>query len=580
MFKYIMLVFGLSYLTSCSDDFLKETNPNELATDNFWRNLNDTEKGLTSVYASLRNEYVSGITEDTWRADMGWPGYGRPVPTSKGSAQTYHYQLYTNSQPEIQYRWEGAYLGIFYANQVIEALEKIESISDPIRWKEQMAQARFFRGLYHFYLHTDYNYGKIIIRDETPKSLDDFNKDVSPSADVISFFRKDLEYAHENLPAKYTDVADIGRVTAGAAATILGTSYLYENQIDSAIIMFKDVIENTAYGYSLETDMTKLFTTKGEFNKESILEIAYNTTAKAELSVWDNFAMTTRMANMTLGATGAYVPAWLAYEYKAEKMDTLDTRNFYTLPSAPTVKKARNVSLRASAMVALVEDTISTYYLTGNTCQNGKFTNLWGLSMYKKYGNFDYLNNESELPKGAYGSGKNVTLNRLADVYLMYAECLIKKGDIDGALFNINKVRARWALELLGPDKADGHAYDKVVYTAETLMDRMMYYEKPLEMSAEGHAIRWNDLRRWGIIKKNFDRLANASFYLTNFKYRDLTGKIKTRTNFSVVKTKVLTTDLLDDYEFDQTALNYNPALHDYYPIPSTEITTNTKLTR
>lgn len=580
MFKFIMMFFAMSIITSCNDDFLMEINPNELASDNFWRTLNDTEKGLIAVYASLRNDYVSGIAEDTWRSDMGWPGFGRPTPTSKGPGQTFHYQLYTNSQPEIQYRWDGTYMGIFYANQVIEALVKIESISDPVRWKEQMAQARFFRGLYHFYLHSDFNKGNIIIRDETPKSIDDFNKALSPSAEVINFFRSDLEYAYKNLPAKYADASKIGRVTAGAAATILGTSYLYENQIDSAIIMFKDVIENTAYGYALETDMSKIFTTKGEFNKESILEIAYNTTAKTELSVWDNFAMTNRLANNTTSATGAYVPAWLVYEYKSEVIDTLDTRNFYTLAASPTIKRKRNVSLRASAMVAIVEDTISTYYVTGNTCQNGKFVSLWGLGMYKKYSNFDYLTNETLLPKGTNGSGKNVTLNRLADVYLMYAECLVKKGDIDGALLYINKVRARWALQLLGPTKPDGRMYDNITYTAQTLMERLMYYEKPLEMSAEGHAIRWNDLRRWGIIKTNFDRLANATFYLTNFSYKDTAGKTKTRTNFSVVKNQMLPTDLLIDYEFDQTALNYKPELNDYYPIPISEMTTNTKLNR
>ncbi len=578
--KYIVLFLSIGYLSSCSNDFLIETNPNELATDNYWRDLNDTEKGVNAIYAAFRNDYTVGIGDDACRSDMGWPGFGRPTPTSKGPAQTFYYKLYTNSLSELQYRWDGCYRGIFYANQVIEALEKIKSTTtDMEKWTQQMATARFFRGLFHFYLHSDFNHGNIIIRDITPKSNDDFNKNVSPSADVIKFFRSDLKYAYENLPAKYPVANEnLGKVTAGSAGTILGTSYLYQNQIDSATIVLKDIAEKPAYGYALETDMTKLFTTAGEFNKESILEIAYNTTIHTELSVWDIMAMTSRMGVATVGTTGAYVPAWLILAYKNEKLDTLDARNFYTKTTAPTVKIKRNVSLRTSAMVAVVEDTLSTFYLTGNTCQNGKFTGFWGLGTYKKYANFDILASENDLPKGQYGSGKNITLNRLADVYLMYAECLIKRGDIDGAISYINKIRARWALELIGPDKADGHAYDKVTYTAETLMNRLMYIEKPLELSCEGHAIRWNDLRRWGITKSNFINLASQDFYLTNFKYYDTAKKLKTRTNFSVVKDKVLATDLFLSVEFDQTAINYNPDLHDYFPIPLGEILTNSAL--
>ena len=46
-------------------------------------------------------------------------------------------------------------------------------------------------------------------------------------------------------------------------------------------------------------------------------------------------------------------------------------------------------------------------------------------------------------------SGKNITVNRLSDVYLMYAECLLETtNDITTALEYINKVRERWALPL------------------------------------------------------------------------------------------------------------------------------------
>ena len=47
--KYVILLLSVVYTSSCSDDFLTKVNPNEEANDNFWQNLNDTEKGLNAA---------------------------------------------------------------------------------------------------------------------------------------------------------------------------------------------------------------------------------------------------------------------------------------------------------------------------------------------------------------------------------------------------------------------------------------------------------------------------------------------------------------------------------------------------
>ncbi|GAL82365.1 putative outer membrane protein [Algibacter lectus] len=138
-----------------------------------------------------------------------------------------------------------------------------------------MAQARFFRGLFHYFLYTTYNGGgSIILRDKVPVTKDEFAKGLSPAADVLAFIREDLEYAYANLYKKgaYPD-GDLSRVTSGAAGTILGSSYLQELNYSKAMTYFDDVINN--HGYELEYDMSKLFTTAGEFNNESIFEINF-----------------------------------------------------------------------------------------------------------------------------------------------------------------------------------------------------------------------------------------------------------------------------------------------------------------
>lgn len=578
--KYVILLLCVVYTSSCSDDFLTKVNPNEEANDNFWQNLNDTEKGLNAAYATLRSYFLTTIVENSCKADMGWPGYGRPAPTANSPGRYYYLLTYYNTDVAIQKKWETYYQGIFRANQVIEALERIKpTVTDQNAWTVQMAEARFLRGLFHFYLHSDFNNGRIIIRDFVPRTVDDFNKDVSSSEEVIEFFRKDLKFAFENLPYKVTL---LGKATKGMAATILGTSYLYQNEIDLAKSLFDDIINNSSYGYALEDDMTKWFTTKGEFNKESIFEVAYSSTLRPDLNVWNELSMSNRLAFYSNNIVGFYVPAWLAYEYRFEKMDTTDVRNFYTNASDPTKKLRRPVSLRASAMVTLVNDTLSNYYLTASTAENAKFgATSWGISWYKKYTNHDILQKESELPRGQLASGKNIVLNRLAEVYLMNAECLIKKGKVDSAVILINKIRKRWGLQLIGPDRGDGKMYDNINYDQTSLMDRLMYVEKPLELSAEGNASRWNDLRRWGVIKSNYQRLANEMFYLVDFKFTTVAGVKTNKQWVSITKDNTMQQNaVVVDYEYDQTNDNYVPEVHDYLPIPLSEYTTNASLTK
>ncbi|WP_066219023.1 RagB/SusD family nutrient uptake outer membrane protein [Formosa haliotis] len=573
-----LLIIGS--FSSCQDnDFLDEVNPNEISKDSYWRNLKETGTGLNAVYKILHSPFLINIIEEMQRSDMGYPGYGRPVPQF---TEPFYNHTYTASSDEIAEKWYTNYQGIFRANQVIEALENIEgTVSDREEWISQMAQARFFRGLFHFYLYTTFNDGKIVIRDKVAVTEADFAKPLSPKVEVVAFVREDLKYAYEHLykNGEYPD-GDLSRVTSGAAATILGSTYLYELEYNMAMPYFDDVIYN--HGYQLEYDPAKLFTTAGEFNKESILEINFSEDfIRIELSRWNGDSGTNWLNQQTSGTRGATGPAWIAYEYKTEPMDPLDDRNYYNNPISGVTQ--RNVPLRASAMMALVEDTQTEYY-KAPTSEYTRFNGTaWGFAWWKKYTNHDIVASETELPyNSATLSSKNVVLNRLADVMLMQAECKIKTGDVDGALELMNEIRKRWGLVLLGPSGSDSaHTYDEINYTAETLMHQLMYKDKPLEMGAEGHCIRWLDFQRWKKsdnygFEDRLRELSNMTFYGVNFIYSNDEGETVTKANFpSLVAQDPGVNRVIVDYEYDKPALNYSEATHGTYPIPLDERNTN-----
>jgi len=570
IFRYLIILILAGGFFSCQD-YLEETNPNLTDSDSFWKNLKQTNSTLNATYSTLMSHWILNVREEAWRSDMAVPGFGRP--SYSGDGVVWFNQLYTNSNQYIRDKWESLYLGIYRANQTIQGLEGIEGQVDEADWTTQMAQARFLRGLFHFYLHSSFNKGNVIIRDKVPASLDEYNKGISPAAEVLEFFRSDLAYAYEHLPASYEDAADKGRVTKGTAATILGTSYLYENQIDSAIYYFDDVINNrnAEYGYELVTDMNLIFTEAGELNKESIFEIIYSSDLKQELNTWVEDRFTNRLAAYSTQFTNqSFFPSyWITWAYMSEPMDTKDSRNYYVNKLGATV--LRNVSLRASSMVALAVDEITPYY-GKKAWEVGSFNVRNGASRYKKYTNHDILTNEDDNPGGKFRSGRNVVVNRLADVYLMLAECYIYKGELDQAIGLINTVRGRWGLQRIGLSNGDtSHDYDEVAYDATTLLTRLQDVEKPLETSVEGHCTRWNDLRRWGILKENFVKHSQEKFWSADFKTED--GVWKYNVSITNVDPNNANRTLFVDY--DQAALNFNYDSHAWLPIPSNEESSN-----
>ncbi len=582
-FRYLAL--GLMFIIpfACTD-FLDEKDPNQLSTDSFWLTLDDCNTGLTAVYNSWKNGNVLAIGDEANRSDMTWPGWGRPNTTNQ-----YYLQTFTDASSTPNNKWEACYKGIFRANQVIEGLTKI--LPNQVTPESQenatsiMAQARFLRGLFYSYLYNGFNKGSVIIYDFVPKDEKDFYQTVAPAEEVEKFFLADLEYAYQNLSVNYNNykfVSDKGRVTKGAAAAVLGQHYLYQKKYDLAVTYLKDVITNPDYRYSLTANIGDNFTTKNEFNSESILEIAYSTKFKSEVNVYDEeqTSNTLHMMVAPAGTPGGYrsiLPScWLIMAYKNDKMDPTDSRNFVTDPVTKE-QRLRKYSLRTSYSIALPDDPDLSYYgLT--TAQAGQFNNL-ETSYFRKYSNWDIVTSEKP---SLLRSGVNVRVIRLADVYLMYAEALIKGGTdnagVAEAMRYINKVRYRSALQLLGMDGTGEYptsSHDNLVYDASSLMNELMYVERPLELSIEGNSTRVIDLRRWNITKQRFTELSTQTYYAVDFPYVDATGKNATKWG-SVLMSGVNpnpTGNKLQDYI--QAAANYNEDSHGYWPLPSSESISN-----
>ncbi len=569
---YIAIIVALIMPLAACSDYLEETNPNRPSADIYWANLDETQATLNGVYAGLMDQYLMLIQRESYRSDMAFPG-DRNKPLD--AMAPWYSQLYNNATAQVNDKWALCYQGIFRANQVIEGLSRLEGSVEEERWTEQMAQAKFFRGLFHFYLHSSYNNGNVPINDSYAKSVDDIYRPISTSEEVIKFFREDLKYAYDNLPYQFDEK---GKITKGAAANALGTSHLYQGEYALAKPYFSELIHNSDYGYELVDDMSLLFTNAGEFNKESIFEISYTLDFNSEYTQWQPESMVQRLSRYS-SPTGSseFVPSsWLVYEYQNEEMDLNDSRNYVIDDNGNS--RLRSATLRASAMIALPQDLDTEYYLRNYALEDGGVRKVFlqnKVAYFKHYTNHSVVDDEENIGGTSWKSGKNVVVNRLGEVYLMLAECLIQEDDITGALSYINEVRARWALQLLGTDDGSGPDFDGITYDKNTLMDRLMYIEKPLECSIEGHSMRFIDMRRWGITKQRFQELSQQTWYIGNFTYLDpTTGETLTRKNCFLYTEEPATYGIAIN-EYELAASNYVNEVHDYFPLPLSETLNN-----
>lgn len=139
----------------------------------------------------------------------------------------------------------------------------------------------------------------------------------------------------------------------------------------------------------------------------------------------------------------------------------------------------------------------------------------------------------------SYITGLDVNIMRLADVYLMAAECAIELNDLQTALTYVNAVRNRAAKlpakMFNGKPVANYQVKPYPNFSSQDYARKAVRMERRLELAMEGH--RFFDLVRWGIAKSVLETYSNfEGTYIPFFR-----------------------------------GLVYNPH-NDYFPIPQTEI--------
>jgi starch-binding outer membrane protein, SusD/RagB family len=520
MKKILCLFLLLVSVSSCYD---LDTQPyDKVSAGSFWKTEEHALQGMMGVYADLKDANLFGLYnmfDNATDIAMGYDGQGLGDIINGN---------FTDRTGAVVNRWRRGYDGVQRANT---AIRNIAGMDIPENSKKVfIAEARFLRGLNYFYLTN--LFGGVPLYDESVDLNRDFNSLTLPRSsveEVKAFIVADLTAAIEGLPVSYPP-AQLGRATKGAAYALRGKVSLYNKEWNKAIQDFEEIVNNksNSYGYELFPEYAGLFNFKGDNSKEIIFAIQnkggvgfnygmpfahYLGTRSTFGSCWNNGMPTTALADLYENKDGTpfnwedYISGYNASSANKRKamMATQQSGKLLTVPDTALLGKIyRNRDPRMTETLVVPYSyqlgwnanapRMMQLVLASGVNENfGQIRNNrgWLTYVWRKFVPEGNLN--GELTDRAH-TPFNFPLLRLGDVLLMLAEAYNETGQLDKAVTELNKVRARSSM----PGLNSGLAV-LAVSSKEQMMQRIIR-ERAVELAGEGH--RYFDLKRWGLLEQ------------------------------------------------------------------------------
>ncbi|MEO5997408.1 MAG: RagB/SusD family nutrient uptake outer membrane protein [Chitinophagaceae bacterium] len=479
--KNIYLVVILIFVsTSCKKDILDFADPNSYNYANYFNTPDEIGKGANAIYVTFYHNNMMGFE---------WPEMfdvlaNEAEPTLPALANEpavsalWQYQ-YVNTNATLERFWKMLYKMVLRSNLVIDkSTDYIAKHGANKAVSLSSGEAHFLRG--YAYSQLAFYWGRVPIRTSFDQS-NNVNAARSKSVDEVwAVAESDFKMAQAALPESW-DAVNVGRATKGAATGFLGKLYLYNKKYAEAETQFATL--NGKYSLLPGAQWADNFGETNKNNQESLFEVQFqwfdgnNTFGPLGNPEGSNNVPSTHTAHQQLYGWNDW-GNWFFPNRRAKDFVYADESALpYTDPRAKLTFYGgigATTWLNKSAEGSqLYPDTIGYWY--------------------KKTLNKEYKKFEDNLK-----SSNNLRLLRYADVLLMRAECKLNTNDIPGAIGFINQVRTR-----IG-------AFTYLKSYSQTQVLELLKRERQLEFMEEQS--RYNDLKRWGILKETMNIETQANF--------------------------------------------------------------------
>ncbi|MDR1331745.1 MAG: RagB/SusD family nutrient uptake outer membrane protein [Tannerella sp.] len=472
MKKIFLFFISACVLTACSDDFIALNPPSQLNADGFYKTETDMNQAVLSAYGGLRalynqqfyrlGEIRSDNTTYSWLA-------GNPA-NEKGVDEFASPLLPENSF--LNDTWNNCYNLILRCNIVIGRIDDV-TFADEETKRQYTGEARFLRALMYFYLNRIFGgyalNGELLGVVKVDKEItqaEAYELGRVPLQEIYNLIVEDLTYAEANLPESYGPT-DIGRATKGGATALLGKVYMTmagyplnggNEYYTRALTQFRTIIGNGRF--ALVPTYDALFDVANKNTSESLFEVQYKKGAPN-------------------GATGCPWNNNFAPRFSDKEVVLVGDKSGENAPTRD--------------MSEAYEDGDPRKYVSMRDGWLNAKTGAWEGDKYVcKY--YDVSTSGSD-------NGNNWIELRLADIYLLYAEALVRTGgDKQDALSYVNRIRQRARNTPGDPDieapadlLKDLNAGD---FTTNDALLLAIEKERRIELAFENH--RWFDLVRTG----------------------------------------------------------------------------------
>ena len=446
----ISFLLSLCIYFSCSDEFVNIEPQYSIDSENYFNVPEDYNQAVIAAYDLLQTTYLNAMLGEI-ASDNSLCG-GESASDVPGFQQIDD-MIHTPNNDNLQDLWDWMFSGVQRATYVIEFKDKIDFTGKD----KLIAEAYFLRAYYNFELVKWF--GPIPIKPNARFEVgDETSIPRSPVEEVYSYIEKDLLLSLESLPL---DVLEKGRVSSGAAKSLLGKVYLYQNKFEFAANVLDEVIDSNVYG--LEPNYGMIFENDGENGMGSVFEVQYT---DLEGAGFDCFQCSE--GNIAVGFNGIR-------QYNGPLFDSGFSFNVLTQSLVDAFEIG---DIRKEVAVLDIEDWASK---TGATYGTG-------------YEHTGYFNRKYIARKGDSNIGDQNLTNpnnyraiRYADVLLMAAEAHARKSSPDNlkSYSYLNMVRSR----------AFSDNISQISLSGEALVDAI-FNERRVEFAGEGH--RFFDLVRTG----------------------------------------------------------------------------------
>lgn len=418
--KHIYIpLFGLLFLQSCSSDLLNTSPESTKVTANFYQDEAQLEQGVNAVYASLQ---YNGQYQLAMPAIGEIPSDNTFDEVPANDSFTYGEFDFFTIQPNnslLGSAWKDHYVGIQQANIV---LNRIGGISmDQSLKNARTGEMKFLRALMYFNLVRIFGDVPLVTK-ETTDVNEYFGQGRTSAETVYTFIETELKAAIDLLPAT---ASQKGRVTKGAALGILAKVLITRNKYAEALPYLQQI---EPLGYSLLSDVTKIFDPANKNNAEIIFDVQFTSGLNGNTEGSQAYQM--------------FSPSGFVSGAKGHNLPTREIYNIFTSGDS-----------RKNAFVGLTPN---------------------GVPYSKKL-----VKTSDAIVDG----GSNIVVLRLADIYLLMAECYTKVNDFTNSNLYLNKIKSRAGVSSVN------------LMSQQQLLGEIAL-ERRKELVGEGH--RWFDLVRTG----------------------------------------------------------------------------------